>query len=435
MNSSADSAGKEHVSMPSAEEQQGTAHWRNRIIAVLLLALVAWAIWHFTHGVAKPAGRGRPSAAVGTANAALADVPVTLGAIGTVQPVVTATVRTQLAGTLFSLNFEEGQQVTKGQVLAQIDPRPYQLALTQSEANLARDESTLDQARADLERYRTLLAQDSIARQQVDTQAASVKQLEGTVAADRAAIGTAKLNLSYTAITAPVSGKTGLRQADIGNYLTPGDTNGIVVITQTAPIDVSFTISQTQLPPVQEQLAKGNKLNVTATDQSGQRVLATGEFLTFDNQIDATSGTVRAKARFANKDGKLFPNQFVNVTLVVETLQQAVTIPISSVRHGAQGDFVFVLQPDQTVKLQSVQVSQITGQLVVIGKGLEAGQTVVTEGADSLDDGSRVTLAGAGPRAGEHAGPRAPGQNGPNAGQGAGQGTGQGKGENRRPRP
>jgi len=418
MNSTADSAGKEHVSVPSTEVQQGAGHWRNRIVAALLLAAAAWAVWHFTQGAAKPATRGRPSAAVGTAPATLADVPVTLGAIGTVQPIVTATVRTQLAGTLFSLNFTEGQQVAKGQVLAQIDPRPYQLALAQAEANLTRDESTLDQARADLERYRTLLSQDSIARQQVDTQAATVKQLEGTVGADRAAIGTAKLNLNYTAITAPVSGKAGLRQVDIGNYLTPGDANGIVVITQTAPIDVSFTISQTQLPPVQEQLARGNKLSVAATDQSGQRELAKGEFLTFDNQIDATSGTVRAKARFANEDGRLFPNQFVNVTLVVETLQQAVTVPIASVRHGAQGDFVFVLQPDQTVKLQLVQVAQISGQMVVIAKGLEAGQTVITEGADNLDNGSRVMLAGSGSKSGQGQAKGANGETG-----------------NRRPRP
>lgn len=358
----------------------------------------------------------------------LADVPVTLSAIGTVQPIVTATVRTQLAGTLFSLNFQEGQQVTKGQLLAQIDPRPYQLALAQAQANLTRDESTLDQARADLERYRTLLAQDSIARQQVDTQAASVKQLEGTVAADRAAIGTATLNLNYTAITAPVSGKAGLRQVDLGNYLTPGDANGIVVITQTTPIDVSFTISQTQLPPVQDQLSKGSKLSVTVTDQSGQRVLAQGEFLTFDNQIDATSGTVRAKARFANDDGRLFPNQFVNVMLVVQTLQQAVTVPVSSVRHGAQGDFVFVLQPDQSVKLQSVQMGQMAGQVVVISKGLEAGQTVITEGADNLNDGSRVTLAGAG--AGTKNGERQPGQ-----GQGKRREQGKGDAGSRSPSP
>ena len=392
---------------------------------LLLLAVVAWAIWHFTHNVAKPAARGRPSAAVGTAPATLADVPVTLSAIGTVQPIVTATVRTQLAGTLFSLNFQEGQQVTKGQLLAQIDPRPYQLALAQAQANLTRDESTLDQARADLERYRTLLSQDSIARQQVDTQAASVKQLEGTVAADRAAIGTATLNLNYTAITAPVSGKAGLRQVDLGNYLTPGDTSGIVVITQTTPIDVSFTISQTQLPQVQEQLSKGSKLSVTATDQSGQHVLAHGEFLTFDNQIDATSGTVRAKARFPNDDGRLFPNQFVNIALVVETLQQAVTVPIASVRHGAQGDFVFVLQPDQTVKLQTVQMGQIAGQVVVIAKGLEAGHTVITEGADNLNDGSRVTLAGTGAGANNGERQRPPGQNG----QGQGKRREQGKGE------
>ncbi len=368
---------------------------RNSVIALLVLAVVGWAAWHFTRGTEPGAGKGRPVAAVGTARATAMDVPVTLSAIGSVQPIVVATVRSQLAGTLFSLHFTEGQQVEKGQLLAQIDPRPYQLALAQARANLVRDESTLNQARVDLERYRTLWSQDSIARQQLDTQAATVKQLEGTVAADRAAIGTATLNLAYTSIVAPVAGKAGLRQADIGNYVTPSDTTGIVVITQIHPIDVTFTLPQAQLPEVQVQLRAGRKLHVTATDQAGERVLAEGEFLTFDNQIDATSGTVRAKARFANTDETLFPNQFVNVSVVVKTLPQAVTVPVSSVRHGAQGDFVFVLQPDRTVKSRAVRTGVIHGQRIVVSSGLRTGETVITEGADGLNDGAHVMLAGA----------------------------------------
>jgi len=370
---------------------------RNVLIALVLMVLAGAGAWYYSQGAEKAGGRGRPSATVGTAKAEVADVPITLNAIGSVQPIVAATVRAQLSGTLFSLNFTEGQMVAKGQLLAQIDPRPYQLALSEAQANLQRDEAQLNMSQADLERYHTLLSQDSIARQQVDTQVATVKQLEGTVAADRAAAGTAKLNLDYTAIVAPVAGKTGLRQADIGNYLTPGDATGIVVITQTAPIDVSFTVPQNQLPAVQEQLASGRKLSVTALDQTAAHVLAEGEFLTFDNQIDATSGTLRAKARFANQDGKLFPNQFVNVSVLVDTLRGAVTVPVASVRHGAPGDFVFVLQTDQTVKLQTVQTGASDGRKIVIASGLEAGQTVITEGADSLDDGSRVTLPGARP--------------------------------------
>ncbi len=374
--------------------------WRNTFLVLAALVLIGLAAWYLTrNGTTSQTARVRPAATVGLAKAALADMPVTVSAIGTVQPIVSATVRAQLSGVLFSINFTEGQMVTKGQLLAQIDPRPYRLALSQAQANLARDEAQLNLGKVDLKRYRTLLAQDSIARQQVDTQNALVIQLGGTVAADRAAVGTAKLNLDYTAITAPVSGRIGLRQADIGNYLTPGDTSGIAVITQTDPIDVSFSLPQNQLPAIQERLHSGAALTVTVRDQADTTVLAEGRFLTFDNQIDATSGTVKAKARFDNPIGKLFPNQFVNVTLLANMLHQAVTVPISSVRHGSQGDFVFLLQPDRTVKLQLVKTGPTDGQKIVVLSGVTAGETVVTEGADSLDDGSRVVLPGDKPRA------------------------------------
>ncbi len=367
---------------------------RNVVVVIAALVIVGLLAWFLTRGGDERTGRGRPPATVGTAKAALADMPVTLTAIGTVQPIVTATVRPQLSGTLFSIHFTEGQMVSKGQLLAQIDPRPYRLALSQTQANLARDEAQLNLARVDLNRYQTLLAQDSIARQQVDTQAATLKQLQGTVAADRAAIGTARLNLAYTAITAPVSGRVGLRQADIGNYLTPGDANGIAVITETTPIDVGFSLPQNQLPIIQQKLGRNVPLKVTARDQAGTAVLAEGRFLTLDNQIDPTSGTVKAKARFANPDGSLFPNQFVNVTLLADTLRQVVTVPVSAVRHGAQGDFVFLLQPDRTAKLQLVKTGPSDGTKVVALSGVRAGQSIITEGADSLDDGSSVTLAG-----------------------------------------
>ncbi len=321
-------------------------------------------------------------------------MPVTLSAIGTVQPIVSATVRTQLAGVLFSLDFREGQVVNKGQKIAQIDPRPFRLALDQAQGTLSRDKAQLSDAQLILSRYRILLAQDSIARQQVDTQAATVHQLEGTVEADKAAVGTAKLNLDYTAISAPVSGRVGLRQADIGNYVTPSDTNGIVVITETDPIDVAFALPQDQFPKVQTRLSQANTLPVTATDQSGATTLATGRFLTFDNQIDATTGTVKAKARFANGQGRLFPNQFVNVSLLVDTLHQAVTVPVTAVRHGAQGDFVFLLMPDRTAKLSLVKTGPSAAGKTVILSGVKLGDTVITEGADRVDDGSKVMLPG-----------------------------------------
>lgn len=359
---------------------------------LVLAGLAAW--YQIGNSRNGRAGMGRPPVTVRVAKAVLADVPVTLEAIGTVQPVVTATIRTQLAGTLFSVDFTEGQQVTKGQLLARIDPRPYELALAQGQANLARDEATLGAARADLERYRTLLAQDSIASQQVDTQAALVKQLEGTVAADRAALGTAKLNLTYASIRAPVSGRVGLRQADLGNYLTPADAAGVAVIAQTTPIDVAFSLPQSQLPMLQQRLAIDPHPGVTARDQDGVEVLAEGTFLTLDNLIDATSGTVKAKARFANPEGRLFPNQFVNVVLQADLLHQAVTVPVGALRHGVQGDFVFVVQPDHTVKLEVVTTGPSQGESVVILTGLSGDATVVTEGADGLDAGSRVVLPG-----------------------------------------
>jgi multidrug efflux system membrane fusion protein len=362
---------------------------------VAVLLLIGLAAWYFTHGASKSGRSGRrPATTVGIAKAVPADMPVNLTAIGTVQPIVTATVRTQLAGTLFSIHFTEGQVVRKGQLLAEIDPRPYRLALAQAQANMMRDQAQLNLAKVDLNRYRTLLSQDSIARQQVDTQAATAKQLEGTVAADKAAVGSAKLNLAYTAITAPVSGRVGLRQADIGNYVTPGDANGLVVITETDPIDVSFSVPQNQLPSVQQKLQSGGPMPVVARDQNGTAVLAQGRFLTFDNQIDATSGTVKAKARFGNAGGALFPNQFVNISLLVDTVRNAVTVPVGAVRHGAQGDFVFLLQPDRTVKLQLVKTGPGDTARIAILSGVAIGQTVITEGADSLDDGSSVTLAG-----------------------------------------
>jgi multidrug efflux system membrane fusion protein len=370
-----------------------------RNAAIMLVGLIAagFIIWHFIaqRSADPPSGAGRrPAATVGVAKAALADVPVLLSAIGTVQPVVVATVRPQLAGTLFSLSFREGQMVAKGQLLAQIDPRPYRLALSQAEGALARDQAQLAAARADLARYQLLLQQDSIARQQVDTQAATVHQLEGTVASDEADVGTARLNLEYTSITAPVSGKAGLRQADIGNYLTPGDATGIVVITQTAPIDVTFALPQDQLPTVQRSLHDHPELPVTARDKADAVVLGRGVFLTFDNQIDTTTGTVRAKARFANADDRLFPNQFVNVELLVSTFSQAVTVPVTAVRHGPQGDFVFLLMPDNIAKLSLVKTGPSASGRTVILSGVKTGDTVITEGADRLENGAKVTLPG-----------------------------------------
>ncbi|TCM22105.1 multidrug efflux system membrane fusion protein [Novosphingobium sp. PhB165] len=365
------------------------------LIALLILAalvLVALGVRHFATKARE--SNGRPAAAVNVGKAVRADVPVNISALGTVQPVVTATVRTQLAGTLFKLFFQDGQMVRQGQVLAQIDPRPYALALAQAKANLARDQAQLAAAQVDLGRYQTLLRQDSIASQQVDTQRATVHQLVATVAADRAGIGTAQLNLEYTSVKAPVTGRAGIRQVDIGNYLTPSDTNGIVVVTQLDPIDVTFSVPQAQLSAIGHEAGSGAGLPVQARDQNSLAQITAGHFLTFDNQVDTTTGTVKAKARFDNSGNALFPSQFVNVSMLVQTLHGVVTVPVGAVRHGAPGDFVFVLQPDHTVKLVPVKIGPSTADRIAILSGLAAGSTVVTEGADGLEDGASVRLPG-----------------------------------------
>jgi membrane fusion protein, multidrug efflux system len=411
---------------PPAEapvETRASAHARRNAILVLVgLVVAGLLLWYFvTHRPPPTETEGAQQAAtVGTARAELADVPVWLTAIGTIQSLVTATVRSQLAGVLFDIYFREGQLVEKNQVIAQIDPRPYQAALAQAEGALARDQALLVQARIDLKRYQTLLKQDSIASQQVDTQSATVREFEGVVAADQAAVTAARVNLAYTSITAPVPGVMGLRQVDIGNYVTPADTTGIVVINQTEPIDVNFALPQDQLPGVKSRLRQlaGEPLTVTVRDPTGSKVISTGSFLTFDNQIDVTTGTVRAKARFENQDGRLFPNQFVNVWLLLDTLKQAVTVPITAVRHGAQGDFVFLLSADQKAQLRRVQTGPSDSGRIVILSGVQAGDIVITEGADRLADGTPVVLPAQHPPGGAPAqgrgqqggpqGPRAP---------------------------
>ncbi len=380
----------------TSEHPPRSSRKRTLLIALAIIAVFV-VVALGARWVAKSGGDkrgGRPPAAVNIAPATKADMPVTVAALGTVQPLVTATVRTQLSGVLFKIMFQEGQMVRQGQVLAQIDPRPYRLALEQARANLARDEAQLTSARLDLNRYQTLLKQDSIASQQVDTQRATVGQLVGTVAADRAAIGTAALNLDYTAIKAPISGRVGIRQVDIGNYLTPSDTNGVVIITQVDPIDVSFALPQAQLSAIGQTAGAGSGLPVDANDQNNGNRLATGRFLTFDNQVDATTGTVKAKARFANAGNVLFPGAFVNVSMLVQTLHDVVTVPVSAVRHGSQGDFVFVVKPDNTVKLTVVKTGPSSGDKLAILSGLTAGTQVVIEGADGLEDGASINKGG-----------------------------------------
>lgn len=374
------------------------------LVVVVAVAIALLARWLAGHGGGS--GGGRPTASVSVDKVARMDVPVTITAIGTVTPLATATVRSQQAGVLGRILFREGQPVQQGQVLAEVDPRPFQAALAQARADQLRDQAQLAAAKVDLARYRTLLAQDSIASQQVDTQAALVRQLQGTVQADAAAVQTAEINLGYTSIRSPVTGVVGLRLTDIGNYVTAQDATGIAVVTQQDPIDIAFSIPQGQLGLLGARGdVQGDDLAVQALAQEGGALLAEGRLQALDNVIDTSTGTVKAKARFANPDGKLFPNQFVNAVLQVRSLPQAMVVPVSAVRHGTPGDFVFVLQPGQKVRMQVVTTGPMVGQKVAILGGLKGDESVVTAGADGLQDGSQVRVGGGAPGAGSSKAP------------------------------
>lgn len=403
------------------------------LVALLVLAGLGGLAWYLTHqpgapgnGSAAGGRRSPPPTTVGVAAAERADIPVTIEALGTVMASATATVRPQVSGVLQKIAFKEGQVVKAGQVLAVIDPRQFEMTLMQATGQRQRDEAQLDNARRTLQRYQTLLAQDSIARQDVDTQAALVKQLEGAVTADKAAEGTARLNLGYSSIVAPIGGRVGLRNVDIGNVIGPNDTNGVAVITQTTPIDVQFAVPQDQIPELATQLAAGVALQVAAYDRSRENVLATGRFLAMDNQVDPQTGTVKAKARFDNEKNVLFPSQFVNVKLQLRNVQGAVVVPVNAVRHGANGDYVYVLnQSERTVSLRPIKRGLATTDKVQVVSGLNIGEQVITEGADRLRDGAKVMLPGdrpAGGAGGWNGGRRQGGKNaqGTQGAQGAG---------------
>ena len=347
---------------------------------------------------AGDSGRGRTSVTVGAAVAIQGELPVLLEALGTVTPRTTATLVPQVTGTLTEVLFTEGQTVTKGQVLARIDPRPYEQALAQAKATRARDEAQLSAAQVTLKRYQTLWQQDSIARQDVDTQAALVKQLGATVASDRASEQAAQLNLDHTRIVAPMAGRIGLRAVDPGNLVSSGGSTGIATIAQMDPITVSFAVPQERVPAVVDAQRAG-PLTVTAMDRARSQQVGQGVFMTLDNAIDTATGTVKAKARFANADGQLFPNQFVNVRLQLGT-RAGVLVPVTAVRTGPQGDYVYVIDAERVAHMRSVKRGMATVEHILITEGVQPGERVVTEGGDRVKDGGRVQLAGDGPRGG-----------------------------------
>jgi multidrug efflux system membrane fusion protein len=359
---------------------------------------------------------------VNVAKAQIGSVPITVDALGTVTPLANVTVRTRIAGVLEAVDFHEGQMVRKGQRLALVDPRPYQVAVDQAQGQLVHDQALLANARLDLKRYQDLWSENSISKQQVDTQAALVTQYEGTVKSDQANLANAKLNLAYCTITSPVEGRIGLRKVDPGNFVQTGDANGVVVVTTIAPIDVQFALPEDYLPQLQSRLRSGARLPVTAYDRARTNAIAQGTFLTLDNVVDTTTGTIHAKARFANGDNALYPNQFVNVRVLLDTMSNVVTIPTSAVRHGAPGDFVYAVTPQKTAKVVVVKLGPQAGETIAILSGLNPGDTVVTEGGDRLRDGAPVLLPGDKPRGGGS------GRKGQWSGQGGGQWGGQGGG-------
>jgi multidrug efflux system membrane fusion protein len=378
--------------------------WIKRNKWVLLAALIAllilvWIIRPKTDAT-PPGGRGAGMPmAVNTAKVEKGDVQVILNALGTVTPLQSVTVRTQINGQLQQVAFIEGQMVKKGDFLAEVDPRPYQAALEQAQGTLAKDQALLKNALLDVDRYRKLVAEDSIAHQQLDTQEALVRQYQGTVITDQAAVDNAKLNLDYCHIVSPVTGRVGLRQVDQGNYVTPGDANGLVVVTQLQPISVLFTLPEDNVLKVSKPLHAGEALAVVAMDRANTTKLATGALTNIDNQIDTTTGTFKMRAQFANTDESLFPNQFVNVQLQVETLHDQIVVPTAAIQRGAPGTFVYAVNPDSTVSVKPVKLGVAQGERQAILSGIDVGDTIVTDGVDRLRDGAKVILPGAQPPA------------------------------------
>jgi multidrug efflux system membrane fusion protein len=367
-----------------------------RFLWLLLLGLVIGVIiwWVLQHRQAANTGRFTSTGPmpVGTATVEKGDMPIVDNALGTVTPLATVTVQTQINGQLIEVGFQEGQLVNQGDFLAQIDPRPYQVALEQAEGQLAKDQAALADAELDLARYKKLVAQNAIASQTLDTQAATVAQDKGTVQTDQAQVDAQKLNLTYCHIISPVAGRVGLRQVDPGNYIQTSSATGIVVVTQVQPISVIFTLPEDSLQAVLKQVHAGQTLQATAFDRTGNTQIEVGQLSTIDNQIDTTTGTVKLRATFANKGFDLFPNQFVNIKLKVDTLQGTSLVPDAAIQRGAPGTFVYLVKPDNTVTAQPVTLGPDNGQKVAVTKGLEPGQVVVTDGADRLKDGAQITV-------------------------------------------
>jgi multidrug efflux system membrane fusion protein len=388
-------------------------------IGIALLLLVAFAIYEtvqWVRSVPPPGGRFPQGAAqtVGASTAVLGDVRVVLNELGTVTPLSTVTVQTQINGQLTEVGFTEGQTVKKGDFLAQIDPRPYEYLKEQYEGQLAHDEGLLAQAQMDLKRYQTLAQQNSIARQQSEDQVFIVQQYAGSVKQDQGLVAAQALNVAYCRIVSPITGRVGLRLVDPGNYVQTTSSGGIAVITQLQPISVVFSVPEDELPDIMPQFSAASALVVTAFDRANLRQLAVGKVSAVDNQIDTTTGTVKVRAQFENSENTLFPNQFVNARLLVNTLQNVVTVPTSAIQRGAPGAYVYVINADNTVSVRPVSTGPVDGNITAINSGLSAGERVVVDGTDRLRDGLKIIVVG---------------ESGAPAAAGSGQDQGQGQGQ------
>jgi multidrug efflux system membrane fusion protein len=369
-------------------------------LAIVLLAGLVWFVYPQpqTRGAGGPGGgRGGRGGAqtpqpVGVATAIRGDINVTVNALGTVTPLATATVRPQVSGMLIKINFTEGQMVKEGDVLAEIDPRTYQATLAQAQATLAKDQANLANQKIDLTRYQQLLQQSAISEQILATQKALVDQTAATVQSDQANVQQARINLGYTHVISPITGRVGLHLVDVGNIVSNGQSNGLVVVTKLDPMSVLFTVPEDNVSDILEQVNAGNTLSVDAYDRSQTTKITSGALATVDNQIDTTTGSVKLRAIFDNKDGKLYPNQFVNVRLLVNTLHDQTVVPLPAIQRGADGAFVFVVSPDKTVNQRAVKTGVQDGEKIAIAEGLEPGDTVVIDGADRLRDGAQVII-------------------------------------------
>ena len=376
-----------------------------RLLVAAILVIAAVFAWRYFNAAQPPAGTapgaqqaggkagaGRaPMSPVQAATATQQTVPRYLSGLGTATAANTVTVTSRVDGQLMAIHFTEGQQVKAGDLLAEIDPRPFQVQLTQAQGQLAKDQATLANARRDLARYQQLVKTNLVSRQELDTQASLVQQTEGAIKADQGAVDSAKLQITYSRITAPIDGRVGLKLVDVGNYVTSGSTTGLVAITQTHPIDVVFTLPEGNIADLLKA-QKAGPVSVEAWDRTNQNKLTTGSLLSLDNQIDTATGTIKLKARFANEDDALFPNQFVNARLQVDTLHDAVVIPTAALQMGNEGNFVWTLSEDNKVSKHRVTAGVQDSRQVVISAGLNAGDRVVTDGIDRLTEGMQVEV-------------------------------------------